>query len=260
MLNHHREGAGEPLVLIHGTGSHWQVFGPVLGLLAEHHDVIALDLPGFGGSPPLPAGAQYGVPELTDAVAGLLDELGLERVHVAGNSLGGWIALELVRRGRTRAAVALAPAGFWTARERTWAISSLRGAELAVRRVRRVLPGLARSAAGRRALLGLVYARPERLSPEETVAGCENLIASPGFYPVLNWVADEHFTGGAQVTGDVVIAWGEQDRLLLPVQAQRAARAIPAARSLTLHGCGHVPMGDDPGLTARTILAATGAE
>jgi pimeloyl-ACP methyl ester carboxylesterase len=260
MLNHHRLGAGEPLLLIHGVGSHWQVFGPVLEPLAEHHDVIAVDLPGFGGSPPLPAGAEPGVPALTDAVTGLLDDLGLERVHVAGNSLGGWIALELVRRRRTRTALALAPAGFWTARERTWATTSLRGAELTIRRLRPALPRLARTVAGRRALLSLVHARPERVSPEYAVASGENLIASPGWHPTLNWLAHNHFTGAAEVAGDVVIAWGDRDRVLVPAQAERAVWAIPAARRVTLHGCGHLPMGDDPALTARPILAATGSE
>src|SRR4051794_39622459 len=96
-LNHHREGSGEPLVLIHGVGSQWQVWSPLIPLLAPHRDVIALDLPGFGESPLLPGGVEPDPYALTDAVVQFLDELGLERPPVVGNSLGGLIALELAR-------------------------------------------------------------------------------------------------------------------------------------------------------------------
>ncbi|MER7168493.1 alpha/beta fold hydrolase [Micromonospora sp. NPDC000207] len=104
-LAHHRCGDGPPLVLIHGLGSHWQVWRPVVADLARHRDVIALDLPGFGATPPWPPHpgphpTPGSVPHLADRVAVFLDSLGLGRVEVAGNSLGGGIALELARRGR----------------------------------------------------------------------------------------------------------------------------------------------------------------
>jgi pimeloyl-ACP methyl ester carboxylesterase len=82
MLNHHRVGTGEPLVLIHGVGSRWQVWEPVIDTLAAHFDVIAIDLPGFGGSDPLP---HTTVDTLTDALHAFLTEQGLERPHLAGN-------------------------------------------------------------------------------------------------------------------------------------------------------------------------------
>src|SRR5450755_2682185 len=112
MLNHYRDGSGEPLVLIHGIGSRWQVWMPVLERLATERSVIALDLPGFGASP-LPAPrTPPGVRSLARLVRDFLDELGIDRPHVAGNSLGGQIALELARTGRIRSANALSPAGF----------------------------------------------------------------------------------------------------------------------------------------------------
>ena len=111
-LNHYRIGEGQPLVLIHGIGSQWQVWSPVLTRLAREREVIALDLPGFGASPPPPPRTPAGVASLTTLVTEFLDELRLERPHAAGNSLGGWIALELAKRGRVRTATALSPAGF----------------------------------------------------------------------------------------------------------------------------------------------------
>lgn len=100
-LAHERRGSGPPLVLIHGLGSHWQVWLPVLDEVARHRDVIALDLPGFGASPPLPTArgwpAEGSVDHLADRVAAFLAGLGLDRPAVAGNSLGGGVALELGR-------------------------------------------------------------------------------------------------------------------------------------------------------------------
>jgi pimeloyl-ACP methyl ester carboxylesterase len=101
----------------------------MLPLLEERFDVLAPDLPGFGRSPPLPAGATSTPEALADAAEGAMDEHGFETAHFAGNSLGGWIALELARRGRARTCVALSPAGLAHARERDLA----RGVLLATR-------------------------------------------------------------------------------------------------------------------------------
>src|SRR5688500_1629941 len=97
-LNLHRGGEGEPLVLMHGLGLSLRTWLPVVPALERRHDVSALDLPRFGVSPPLPAGTPSAVPALADAVEGVLDGFGLDRAHAAGNSLGGWVALELARR------------------------------------------------------------------------------------------------------------------------------------------------------------------
>ena len=103
-LNYKRAGSGEPLVLIHGIGSRWQMWEPVIPLLQPHRDVIALDLPGFAQSPPPPPGTPPGIDSLVRLVAEFFPSLGIERPHVAGNSLGGWIALELAKRGLVRSA------------------------------------------------------------------------------------------------------------------------------------------------------------
>jgi pimeloyl-ACP methyl ester carboxylesterase len=107
-LTRFREGVGDPLLLIHGLGLSWSSWNPVLPILTRAHDVLALDLPGFGTAPPLRDQTPT-VAALADAIEAELERSGLDRVHVAGNSLGGWIALELARRGRATSAVALSP-------------------------------------------------------------------------------------------------------------------------------------------------------
>ena len=98
-LHHTRRGSGQPLVLLHGLGGTHRIWNPVLDRLASSRDVIALDLPGFGGSPELAPGTPPTPANLAAAVASFCRRIGVERPHVAGNSLGGWVALEMGRLG-----------------------------------------------------------------------------------------------------------------------------------------------------------------
>ncbi|MFD0883666.1 alpha/beta fold hydrolase, partial [Streptosporangium algeriense] len=121
-----RRGTGEPLVLLHGIGHHWQAWLPVLDLLAAEREVIAVDLPGFGASPPLPPGSPYTVESLADAVEAFCARLGVGEPHVAGTCLGGYVALELASRGTVRTATALSPVGFWNRSELVYSRAVLR--------------------------------------------------------------------------------------------------------------------------------------
>ncbi|WP_067694911.1 alpha/beta fold hydrolase [Nocardia jejuensis] len=107
----HRAGRGEPLLLLHGVLLTWQSWIPVLDDLEHDHTVLAPTFPGHWGGPP--AAHPATVTGLVDYVEQLLDENGWPTVHIAGNSLGGWIALELAARGRARSVTAIAPAGLW---------------------------------------------------------------------------------------------------------------------------------------------------
>ncbi|WP_432071922.1 alpha/beta fold hydrolase [Streptomyces wuyuanensis] len=253
-VSYERLGAGEPLLLLHGIGHHWQAWEPVLPLLAAERDVIAVDLPGFGTSPALPRGMAYDLSAVVPALGALCGALGVDRPHVAGNSLGGLLALELGRENLVRSVTALSPAGFWTEGERRYAF----GALLAMRRGARLVPEpvlgrLSRTAAGRAALTSTIYARPGRRSPQAVVAETLALRDATGFRETLDAGRGVQFT--SDVPGvPVTVAWGTRDRLLLSRQGIRAKRAIPGARLVRLPGCGHVPMNDDPALVARVIL------
>lgn len=257
-LSHARRGGGEPLVLIHGIGSQWQMWEPVLDRLAKERDVIAVDLPGFGRSSPL-AGRSPTVAALTSALGRFVDGLGLERAHLAGNSLGGWVALRLAADGRARTVTALSPAGFWNARECAYLHASLTVARAMARALVPAAPALVGRAAGRTALFSQFVGRPWRIPPHAAVEALRNLAAAPGFPATLEAMVAERFTGGPPTAVPTTIAWGQRDRLLLPRQASRAARELPGARMLRLAGCGHVPTWDDPEQVAGVVLAGSSA-
>lgn len=254
-LNHHRSGSGEPLVLIHGIGHHWQGWQPVIDRLEGVREVIALDLPGFGRSPMPPPGTPPGAESLAGLVATFLTDLGLERPHVAGNSLGGWISLSLARNGVARSATALSPAGFQSPAEGRYSRASLTLSRHTSRMIANRAESLLRPPAMRKVAFGQVVQHPERI-PEAAIGPSVRALAfSPWFGPTLKAITTgPQFTGGEQIAIPTTVAWGEHDRLLLPRQAGRAAAAIPSARMLTLTGCGHVPFYDDPDQVARVLL------
>ncbi|MFF1380021.1 alpha/beta fold hydrolase [Streptomyces sp. NPDC058308] len=253
-ISYERVGSGEPLLLLHGIGHHRQAWDPVLEILAAEHDVIAVDLPGFGRSPALPDGLRHDLSTVVPALGALCEALGTERPHVAGNSLGGLLALELGREKLVRSVTALSPGGFWSPAEQRYAFATL----LAMRQGARLLPlpaieRLSGSAAGRFALTSTIYARPWRRSPEAVVAETLALRNATAFDATL--AAGRYLTFQDDVPDlPVTVAWGTRDRLLLRRQGIRAKHAIPGARLVRLPGCGHVPMNDDPALVARVIL------
>ncbi|WP_432027148.1 alpha/beta fold hydrolase [Streptomyces sp. 1222.5] len=253
-VSYARAGHGAPLVLLHGIGHHRQAWDPVVDILATERDVITVDLPGFGASPALPGDLAYDLPTTNTVLGALFEALELDRPHIAGNSLGGLLALELGREKRVRSVTALSPAGFWTEAERRYAFAVL----LAMRGIAQRLPlplveRLSRSAAGRTALTSTIYSRPARRAPEAVVAETLALVGATGFDATLRAGTAVRFTDdlpGLPVT----VAWGTQDRLLLRRQGIRAKQMIPHARLVRLPGCGHCPMNDDPALVARVIL------
>ncbi|MFE9774547.1 alpha/beta fold hydrolase [Streptomyces sp. NPDC005931] len=253
-LSYARVGSGEPLLLLHGIGHHRQAWDPVVDILATEREVIAVDLPGFGASPALPDGLAHDLPTMNAALGALCEALELDRPHVAGNSLGGLLALELGREKLVRSVTALSPAGFWSQAERRYAFAVL----IAMRRIAERMPlpvveRLSRSAAGRAALTSTIYARPGRRSPEAVVAETLALAGATGFTETLRAGTTVRFADDVSDI-PVTVAWGTRDRLLIPRQGVRAKRTMPRARLVRLPGCGHVPMNDDPALVARVIL------
>jgi pimeloyl-ACP methyl ester carboxylesterase len=255
-INHHREGAGAPLVLLHGVGHHWQAWSPVIGLLSGEFDVIACDSPGFGRSTQLPASIEPTVAAYADTFDWFFVELGLERPHVAGNSMGGAIALELARRRAVRSATALSPAGFWTRLELRYAQSSLRVVANMPLALRPAIAALARTRSGRRALFAQTYGYPARLSAEEALATLEDAWAAPAFSAALAAFDNYTFNEPEELRGvPVAVAWGKLDRLLpYRFQAPRARAMLPWAMHVTL-GAGHVPFSNDPAAVAEVIRA-----
>ena len=252
-----RRGSGEPYVLRHGIGSRAEVWAPVMDALAERFAVIAVDLPGFGRSP-----AQVQRPTIerqADALAGWLRDEGLEGCHVGGNSMGGAIALELARRRAVRSAVAIAPTGFWTARERRWCQDSLARAKAQIRPLRPVAPALVATPVGRTAFGWQLFGRPWAVPAGELVDAADALLGAEAFDEALALFDDHTFHDAEQLDGvPVTVVWGSRDFLLLGRrQAARARRVLPHARHECLEGAGHLAMWDAPDAVAS--LLASGA-
>lgn len=257
LVNAERRGSGEPLILIHGIGHRWQAWEPVIDRLAEHHDVIAIDLPGFGRSPVPEGGMPRNMAGTVGLIAGWFEAEGLARPHVAGNSLGGAIALELAASGLVASATALSPGGFYTQAERRRALGIL-----STLRANCFLPGPVMNLGLRVSAIKTVswvslVADPTKLEHRRAFEDAMALRRGKGFRSVARAARTYSFEGAPSVP--VCVAWGEKDRIFLPHQLDRARQKLPAARHELLSGCGHVPMSDDPDLVAVTILRTTGA-
>jgi pimeloyl-ACP methyl ester carboxylesterase len=256
-LHVRRQGAGEPLVLIHGIASSWRCWSPILPALAARHELLALDLPGFGASPVLPARVPRTVPALTEAVEMELDARGIETAAVAGNSMGGWVALELARRGRAREVVAISPAGLGTGRENRRSRRRLLAVRSTARALAPVAAAVARNGALRAAALSPVAARPRRVHPADAAHAIEAAARCPGFRRTLDWLFSNEAQGLEEIRCPVTVLWGTRDLILSPRQAERFAARIPHADVRRLPGLGHIPMSDDPESIASSILELT---
>ncbi len=225
--------------------------------MAKHREVISLDLPGFGESPPLPAHLPYALDTSVIVMRQFFADLGLDRPHVAGNSMGGLISLVLAQRRMVRSATALSPAGLWTPMERRVSLGMVRS----VHRTARYMPPkvavrLAQTAAGRTLMCGVLFGRPDLLEPHVLLEDMQALIGAVGFGPTLAAGDKTTFTGQVHDV-PVTIAWGTRDLLFRRPRAASITRQIPHARLLRLPGCGHVPMNDNPELVAHVLLTGS---
>jgi pimeloyl-ACP methyl ester carboxylesterase len=256
-LAYDRSGQGEPLVLLHGQGFSRRSFDPVIPALAAHRDVINVDLPGQGESPRQPKGAGNAPRDLAVAVGELLDELGLPTAHIVGNSSGGWVALELGKMGRARTVTALAPAGLWKKTAPLHIRAGMRQARMNAKVVRRVFPNAPKSRLGRAFATSQVSGHPFKAPYEPVRDNVHAMAEAPGFRETLRALEKERFTGGAEITVPVTVAFGTRDRVLLPGVARRRDQLPDQTRWVRLRGCGHVPMVDDPAATADLLLRAS---
>jgi pimeloyl-ACP methyl ester carboxylesterase len=253
-----RRGDGPPLLLMHGIGHRWQAWEPVIDLLAKERDVIAVDLPGFGASPPLPPGMPYDLSTIVTVLGEFVEKLGLDRPHVAGNSLGGLFALEAADRGLARSVTALSPAGFFSPAELRYTAAVLRACRLGAGVPPGAMRWLARSPRRRQLMFGMIYGRPDLIDTETLIADAAAMHGSIGFNPTLRAGRGNTFRGTLRDV-PVTIGWGTRDRLLRAGQAVRAQQHLPHARFVWMDNCGHVPMADDPKLVAKVLLEGSSA-
>jgi pimeloyl-ACP methyl ester carboxylesterase len=254
-----RQGNGSPLVLLHGILCSERVWRHVVPLVAPHHDTLVPTALGHRGGSRL-AERPASVRHVVDDVERLLDEQRIDKAHLAGNSLGGWVALELARRGRARSVCALSPAGFWS--ESTGrsdgTVARLRATMRDTRFGRPFLPLLGRSSGFRRWAMRLNAVHGDRITPSEFVGLADDLLGCTAAGDLLR--TTEALGRLHPLPCPITIAWSEKDRVLpLSVHGATARERVPGARFLVLSGLGHVPMFDAPDVVARTVLESTGA-
>ncbi|MEU2038828.1 alpha/beta fold hydrolase [Nocardia niwae] len=246
-----------PLVLLHGVTMSERVWDDVTPLLAARHEVITPTAIGHRGGPPAlrrPARVEH----LVDDIERRLDGLGLRRVHIAGNSLGGWMAIELARRGRAESVCALSPAGFWESGDGSRSAATRRIAREAL--TGRLLGFLAplglRSAVARRIALRNIAVHGDRLSAAQAMTCLRDLLGCTVTADLLG--TDEQIAPLTALPCPITVAWSEHDRVLPePVHGPVARSRLPEAVFTVLPDTGHVPMIDDPRLVAQTILTTT---
>ena len=241
-----RVGSGPPLLLIHPIGGDRRFWDVVLPRFTQLRDVVVPDLPGHGESPRLPSADPPTPKRLAASLAALLDELGIDRAHVGGCSLGAWVGLELAAMGRALSVAAMCPSGL--SRD--------------VPRVRRppravvpLMPLLLRSMSFRRRVLGTVIAQPERPPLQDLVHYSRSIATAPGFASTLREMKRSRFSSWDAIDVPVTLAWGERDAQIQPIAPPR-----PWIRSDVLLGCGHAaPVWDNPEEVGRILLRTSNA-
>lgn len=256
----YRGGSGSPLLLLHGIGAIWRVWTPLLEHLEPHHDVIAPTLRGHGGGIPLAEQVAPSLNALADGVEEDLDRLGLSQVHIAGNSLGGWLAIELARRGRALSLVLVSPAGAWQSQRRIELTA--KAIQLSVALSARCAPHAEAIAANpvlRWLMLAGQVAHPWNVAPESLAAHIRAGADAPAVNALLHALPQRQVEPlPAQQDYPVRVVWGTQDRVL-PFDSFGAPMLtrLPGAELVRAQGVGHVPMSDDPAAVAQLILAVT---
>ncbi|MDA8357919.1 MAG: alpha/beta hydrolase [Actinomycetota bacterium] len=247
------------LVLIHGLGSSSSYWDNVRPALEESFDqVIAVTLPGHGPAARRLSPAEAHPRELGGAVVATLGRRGVERPHVVGISLGGWVALEMAALGHAASVVALAPAGLWASRGRR------EYEEVVVRPLLRVadplLPAIARIPAVKQFGLMTNVKHPTRVSEEQFVAAARALEQAKGFTACDVQAVRNRFELGSKVQVPSAVAFGDADRVLPASTSQERTLAPPGAEWVVVPDCGHAMTWDQPDacleIVARTCRAS----
>jgi pimeloyl-ACP methyl ester carboxylesterase len=258
----HRGGSGTPLLLLHGFTVSWRAWMPVLPALEAAHDVIAPTLAGHHGAAALAEDQPPNVRSLADVLEVQLDDLGIAAPHIVGNSLGGWVGLELARRGRARSVVGLSPAA--AARN----VRDLRRLHRLVQLNQRLMvfagprtQNMLRRPRFRRVVMRFGFERADRFPAAEIPGLFEDIAACTIFEALTAAIEEEGMIerdGLAEIACPVRIAWGVNDHVIPFARYGRPLlEMIPHAEYVPLPGCGHGCMFDDPDLVVRTILEVT---
>lgn len=254
---HYEEtGSGRPLVLLHGIGMSHIAWNALTPYLRATRRVVAFDIAGFGLTPPLPAGTLPTIANLVEALERSLHEMGHDLpIDVAGNSLGGCMALEAARRGIARSVVAISPIGLWKAHPAPHVKYVFRGMRLMARYFPNLLKAAVRGPWLREVALAVPLTVGSRRMPvSDARRAVDDLAASPAFEETFDHTRAAF--SGRDIAVPVTVAFGDRD-WILPRSSRRRSELPDHTRWVTKSGWGHVPMWADPCGVAQLILEGT---
>jgi pimeloyl-ACP methyl ester carboxylesterase len=247
-------------VCLHGFLETWRSWELVLPALERHHDVLALTLAGHAGGPRIEGEVTDAL--LADAVAEAMDRAGLDTAHLVGNSLGGYVALQLASRGRAKTVVALAPAGGWAQGDESY--KELLHFQSTMREFAKAsaphADAILASREGRRRATRYITTNFEHIPAELLAHQMLGIASCDGALPLIDHALRRGWTLDAEmVTCPVRIVWGTEDELLPWPSAAARFRSewLPHADWVELDGIGHCPQLDVPIETAQHILGFT---
>jgi pimeloyl-ACP methyl ester carboxylesterase len=256
----HRGGSGPALVCLHGFTDTWRTWELVLPELERHHDVLAPTLLGHAGGPPIEGAISEGL--LADAIEHAMDRAGFETAHIVGNSLGGYVALQLAARGRAESVVALAPAGGWARGDESYkdTLAYVATMQELLSTAAPLADSIVASRQGRRRATAFITTNFEHIPAEllahlmRGAAGCQAVSPLTEYALRQGWSIDAE-----RIACPVRIVWGTDDKLLAwPSSAARyRSDWLPHADWVELEGIGHCPQLDVPLETAQLILGFT---
>jgi pimeloyl-ACP methyl ester carboxylesterase len=244
--------------MFHGINGSWRIWQPVIPALEARHALFVPTLIGHRGGPELAPGPT-GISIIADDMERRMDKAGISRAHLVGNSLGGWLSLEMAARGRGLSVVAFSPAGTYTSDRDLRRIGTL----LKMARSSSNRKSVARLMAKprtRKLLLRSAMIRGDLIPDEDILEMNSDLQACTMLDGLLESLKATGPTRELKIGPDtpVRIVWAAKDRTIPYKRYGEPWRAIlPQAEFLQMAGIGHVPMFDDPALVVRTILEFT---
>ncbi len=245
-LNYEITGSGDPIVLVHGLGSASTVWKPIRPLLERDFTVITVDLPGHGKST-YSKGQPMDPHSLALYVSEQMSAIGFETFHLVGNSLGGWVALELTSAfpEQVKSLTALAPAGLWLNpyNARYPGTALLR---FLARNTSKLAPTALHFESARRIGFSEVSPRWKQLSYETCLDATNAMSGAIGYFPAWDGMLMKRFDSSISDEIPVTIIFGDTDRTLPATTCQEKSLAPSHARWIIFPETGHAPMWDSP--------------